>query len=139
MIPDGKVISIQYTLSLNDGEVIESNLNEEPLEYTMGSGELIPGLEEVLAGMKEGEEQTGVLPPEKAYGLSLAEALLEIPKDHLPAEALEVGARIHGEGPGGAEIDGCIVKLKTKCAVVDFNHPLAGKTIAYSIKLCGVR
>ena len=139
MIPDGKVISIQYTLSLRDGEIIESNLDEEPLEYTMGSGELIPGLEEVLAGMKEGEEQSGVLPPEKGYGLSLSEAMLEIPKDHLPAEALVVGARIHGEGPGGAEIDGRIVKLKTKCAVVDFNHPLAGKTIAYSIKLCGVR
>ena len=139
MIPDGKVISIHYTLSLRDGEIIESNFDEEPLEYTMGSGELIPGLEEVLADMKVGEEKTGVLPPEKAYGLSLSEAMLEIPKDHLPAEALEVGARVHGEGPGGAEIDGRIVKLKTKCAVVDFNHPLAGKTIAYTIKLCGVR
>ncbi len=139
MLSDGKVISIHYTLSLQDGEIIESNNDEEPLEYTMGSGDLIPGLEEVLVGMAEGEEQTGVLPPDKGYGLSLAEALLEIPKDHLPAEALEVGARIHGEGPGGAEIDGRIVKLKTKCAVVDFNHPLAGKTIAYSIKLCAVR
>jgi len=139
MIPDGKVVSIHYTLSLQDGEMIESNTDEDPLEYTMGSGELIPGLEEVVAEMTEGEEQSGVLPPEKAYGLSLSEALLEIPKDHLPAEALEVGARIHGKGPGGAEIDGRIVKLKTKCAVVDFNHPLAGKALAYTIKLCGVR
>ncbi len=139
MIPDGKVVSIHYTLSLQDGEMIESNTDEDPLEYTMGSGELIPGLEEVVAEMTEGEEQTGILPPEKAYGLSLSEALLEIPKDHLPAEALEVGACIHGEGPGGAEIDGRIVKLKTKCAVVDFNHPLAGKAIAYTIKLCRVR
>ncbi len=139
MIPDGKVISIHYTLSLQDGEMIESNIDEEPLEYTMGSGELIPGLEEVLSGMTEGEEQNGFLPPEKGYGLSLSEAFLEIPKEHLPAEAWEEGARIHGEGPSGEEIDGRIVKLKTKCAVVDFNHPLAGKTIAYSIKLCAVR
>ncbi len=139
MIEDGQIISLHYTLTRTDGEVIESNLDEEPLEYTLGSGELMPGLEEVLAGMSEGEERTGVLPPEKGYGLSLAEAFFEIPRDHLPADAWKEGATIRGEGPNGEQIDGVVVKLKEKCAVVDFNHFLAGQSIGYTLKVISIR
>jgi len=139
MIENGKIVSLHYTLTLKDGEVIESNIEEEPLEYTLGSGELMSGIEEVLAGMSEGEERTGILPPEKGYGLSLSEAFFEIPKDHLPAEAWKEGATIRGEGPNGEQIDGVIIKLKEKCAVVDFNHLLAGKSIGYTLKVLGIR
>jgi FKBP-type peptidyl-prolyl cis-trans isomerase 2 len=139
MIADGKIVSIHYTLTLKDGEVIESNIKEEPLEYTLGSGELMSGLEEILAEMSEGEERTGILPPEKGYGLSLPEAFFEIPRSHLPPEAWEEGARLQGEGPNGERIDGVVARLKEKCAVVDFNHSLAGKSIGYTLKVLSIR
>lgn len=139
MIDDGKTVLIHYTLTLKNGEVIESNIEEEPLEYTLGSKELMSGLEEILTEMSAGEERTGVLPPEKGYGLSLSEAFFEIPRDHLPSEAWEEGAHLLGEGPDGEQIDGVVIKLKEKCAVVDFNHSLAGKEICYTLKVLSIR
>ncbi len=135
MINDGDVVLLHYTLSLKGGEIVESNMEDEPMEYTVGSGELIPALEEILTKMSPGEEQSGILPPEKAFGLSLAEAFFEIPRDHLPPDALKEGANLRGDGPNGEQIDGVVIKLKKKCAVVDFNHPLAGKELGYILKV----
>jgi FKBP-type peptidyl-prolyl cis-trans isomerase 2 len=139
MIADGTSILLHYTLALKDGELIESNMDEEPLEYIMGSGELISGLETVLAGMDVGEELSGTLTPEQGFGLSRADAYLEIPREELPEEAQQEGALLQGRGPNDAAIEGVVVKLKSHCAVVDFNHPLAGKHLAYTLRLVEVR
>ena len=139
MIADGKTVSIDYTLTLDTGEVIESNKEEEPLVYTLGSGKLMPGLEEVLEGMQEGEERTGILPPEKGYGLHNPEALIEIPRDHLPPEAWKEGAQLQAAGPKGEQIDGTVSELKEHSAMIDFNHPLAGKNLGFTLKLLSIR
>jgi FKBP-type peptidyl-prolyl cis-trans isomerase 2 len=139
MIADGTPVLLHYTLAFKDGELIESNMDEEPLEYVMGSGDLIPGLEEVLAGMAVGDEVSGTLTPEQGFGLSRADAYLEIPRDELPDEAQQEGALLQGSGPNGATIEGVVVKLKSHCAVVDFNHPLAGKQLSYTLRLVDIQ
>ena len=139
MISEGKTISLQYTLSLDTGEIVESNIEEEPLIYTLGSGELMPGLEEVLRGMQEGEERTGTLPPEKGYGPTNPDALIEVPRDHLPPEAWEIGAQLQAAGPNGEQIGGVVQELKENSAIVDFNHPLAGKNLGFTIKVLSIR
>ncbi len=138
-ISQGKTVSIQYTLTLDTGEVIESNTEEEPLVYNHGSGELMSGLEEHLEGMGKGEERTGDLPPEKGYGPHNPEALIEIPRDHLPPEAWQVGAQLQAAGPKGEQIDGTVLELKENIAIVDFNHPLAGKSIKFTLQVVDIR
>ena len=138
MIADGKIVSIEYTLSLESGEILESSTVQEPLTYTHGSGELMPGLEEILTGMQEGEKHNGILPPEKGYGPHNPEALIEIPRDHLPPEAWNEGAMLQAAGPKGEQIDGVVSELKKNSAVVDFNHPLAGKNLGFTVKILSV-
>jgi len=138
MIADGKIVSIEYTLSLESGEILESSTVQEPLTYTHGSGELMPGLEEILTGMQEGEKRNGILPPEKGYGPHNPEALIEIPRDHLPPEAWNEGAMLQAAGPKGEQIDGVVSELKKNSAVVDFNHPLAGKNLGFTVKILSV-
>ncbi len=138
MIADGKIVSIEYTLSLESGEILESSTAQEPLTYTHGSGELIPGLEEVLRDMQEGEQREGVLAPEKGYGPHNPEALIEIPRDHLPPEAWNEGALLQAAGPKGEQIEGVVSKLKENSAVVDFNHPLAGKNLGFTVHVLSI-
>ncbi len=139
MITDGKIVSIEYTLTLESGEILESSTAQEPLTYTHGSGELMPGLEEILTGMREGEERNGTLPPEKGYGPHNSEALIEIPRDHLPPEAWNEGTQLQAAGPKDEQIEGVVSELKENSAVVDFNHPLAGKNLGFTVKILSVR
>ena len=98
----------------------------------------MPGLEEILTGMQEGEKRNGILPPEKGYGPHNPEALIEIPRDHLPPEAWNEGAMLQAAGPKGEQIDGVVSELKKNSAVVDFNHPLAGKNLGFTVKILSV-
>jgi len=138
MIAEGTTISLQYTLSLDTGEIIESNTAKEPLVYTLGSGELMPGLEDVLREMQEGEKRTGTLSPEKSYGPTDTEAFIEIPRDHLPPEVWKKGASVQAAGPKGEQIEGIVKELKNNSAIVDFNHPLAGKNLDFTIKVLDI-
>ncbi len=139
MIADGKIVSIEYTLTLESGEILESSTAREPLTYTHGAGELMPGLEEILTGMLEGEERNGILPPEKGYGPHNPGAFIEIPRDHLPPEAWNKGAQLQAAGPKGEQIEGVVSELKENSAIVDFNHPLAGKRLGFTVKILSVR
>jgi len=99
----------------------------------------MPGLEEILTGMLEGEERNGTLAPEKAYGPHNPEAQIEIPLNHLPPEAWNEGAQLQAAGPKGEQIEGVVSELKENSAVVDFNHPLAGKNLGFTVKILSVR
>lgn len=138
-IGSGNKVSVHYTLTLDTGEIIESSPENDPLVYTHGSGELMPGLEEHLEGMKQGEERTGILAPEKMFGPHDPEAMIEIPKDHLPPEAWRQGAMLQASGPNGERIDGRVLELKENMAVVDFNHPLANMQIHFTLRVVDIR
>ena len=138
-ITDGKTVLIDYALSLKSGDVIESTRDENPLTYIQGSGELIDGLEQAVEGMEKGAKKDIVLPAAQAFGAHDPEALLEIPKNELPPEALVPETVIHAESPKGQSINGTVLEVKEETVLMDFNHPLAGQEIHCAVHLVDVQ
>jgi len=137
-INQGKTFSIIYTLTLNNGETIDSNVDAEPLTFTQGSNEIIPGLEQAVAGRKAGETFKVSIQPEDGYGVVSEEAFIEVPKEHLPPEAWEIGAQLTAVGPEGQELYGVVIELAEEIAKLDFNHPLAGEVLHFDVTILGV-
>ena len=138
VIKDGMSVSLQYKLSGEDGKTIESNQGKEPLTFVQGQHKLIPGLEKELAGMKVGQEKHITVKPEEAYGPVNPNAVQEFPKDKVPPEGLKVGAILTARGPQGP-IQGRVTEVKDQTVVLDFNHPMAGKTLVFDIKVLDIQ
>jgi len=139
MIKDGSLVSLQYSLSGEDGKFIESNNGKEPLKYTHGKNEIIPGLEKQLAGMKVGGEKQVKVKPEDAYGSVNPKAFQEFPKEKVPAEGLKVGAVLTATGPQGQAVQVRVHEIREKTVVLDMNHPLAGKTLVFDVKVLDIQ
>lgn len=138
-IENGSSVEIEYTLTDEAGTVIDTNKGEKPLTYTQGKKQIIPGLEKRLNGMHAGEQKTVKLPPEEAFGHVDPRALMEVAKEVIPEGALEVGAQLYRRSPKGEDLPPVTVKeIKEKTVVLDLNHPLAGKTLFFDIKVLGV-
>ncbi|WPD23850.1 MAG: peptidylprolyl isomerase [Candidatus Electrothrix scaldis] len=138
-ITDGKTVIIDYTLSLKNGDIIETTRDDEPVTYVQGTGEVIEGLEQAVAGMKKGSKKDIVLPVDQAFGKHDPEALLEIPKNELPPESLVPETIIHADGPKGQTINGKVVEVKEETVIVDFNHPLAGQELYCAVHIIDVQ
>jgi len=93
-ISKGKTVAITYTLTLDNGETIDSNVDAEPLTFTLGANEIIPGLENAVEGKKIGDTFKVSVQPEDGYGVLSEEAFIEVPKEHLPPEAWTIGAQL---------------------------------------------
>ena len=139
VVKDGSVVSLQYSLSEEDGKLIESNKGKDPLKYTHGSKQIVPGLEKELAGMKIGGEKRVKVKPEDAYGAVNSKAFQEVPKEQIPANGLKIGATLAAKGPHGQEIPVRIHEIKEKTVVLDLNHPMAGKTLLFDIKILDIQ
>jgi FKBP-type peptidyl-prolyl cis-trans isomerase SlyD len=139
VVKEGSVVSLQYSLSEEDGKLIESNKGKDPLKYTHGSKQIVPGLEKELTGMKVGGEKRVTVKPEDAYGIVNAKAFQEVPKEQIPANGLKVGATLAAKGPHGQEIPVRIHEIKEKTVVLDLNHPMAGKTLLFDIKILDIQ
>ena len=139
VVKDGTVVSLQYSLSGEDGKLIESNKGKDPLKYTHGSKQIVPGLEKELAGMKVGGEKRVKVKPEDAYGAVSSKAFQEVPKEQIPANGLKVGAILAAKGPQGQEIPVRIHQIKEKTVVLDLNHPMAGKTLLFDVKILDIQ
>jgi len=138
-IEDGCTVTIDYTMTIDDGEIIDSTKDTDPLSYTQGEGEIIAGLEKMLAGMEKGGTLEVDISAAEGFGETDPEALIEIPKSDLPPEAMKTGAELQGEGPQGQTIAGRVIEVKENSAVVDFNHPMAGKDLHFSITIVDVQ
>ena len=137
-ITQGKTVTITYNLCLEDGEVLDSNKDQEPLTYIHGEDQLLFGIEEKLAGKQAGDELHFTIPPEDGYGTIMADALVDIPLEHLPPDGREVGAQITAEGPEGLTLEGMVTAVGEQTATVDFNHPLAGKVLLFDVTILNV-
>lgn len=137
-ISDGSTVSIEYTLTLDDGEVIDSNVGGQPLTFKQGQGQIIPGLESALTGMGEGDSKKVSVAPEVGYGPVHDEAIVTIGREQLPAEAQSVGAQIQGQNANGQTLQGKVTGLTEDKATVDFNHPLAGENLHFEVKILEV-
>ncbi|HEU4345820.1 MAG TPA: peptidylprolyl isomerase [Candidatus Binatia bacterium] len=138
MIKKGSVVSFEYTVSDENGEVLESNKGKDPVTYTHGQHEIIPGLEKALSGMEVNEEKSIRVQPEEAYGPVDPESFQEVPKADIPAAALKVGTALGARGPKGEEIVIHVRDIKEETVILDFNHPLAGKTLNFDVKVIEV-
>lgn len=135
VIADGKKVSLEYTLTLEDKTTVGSNVGQEPLVYTQGNHEIIPGLERQLVGLKEGESKRIEVSPEEGYGKIDPARKQEVPKEKVPEEARKVGARLTGQGPDGQLLFAQVAEVKDNTVVLDLNHPLAGKKLIFDVKV----
>jgi len=137
-IEDGSTVQLEYTLSDDAGAVIDTNKGGAPLTYTHGERQIIPGLEKQLSGMHAGEQKHVVLKPEDGYGPVNPSAETEVPKDMLPPDSLTVGAHLMARNAQGEGRPVTIKEIKETTVVLDLNHPLAGKTLVFDIKVLDV-
>lgn len=137
-IEKGKKVKFDYTLKV-DGKVVETSNGKEPLAYTQGEGDIIPGLESQLAGLKVGDQKNVVVAPKDAYGEIKPEATKEFPissfpKDFKPA----VGAVVQLQDDKGNVAPAIIQEIKGDKVILNFNHPLAGKTLEFDVKIVSI-
>lgn len=130
---------MDYTLTDDKGQVMDTNQGKPPLVFTKGSGQIIPGLDKELLGMKVGQEKKVQVKPEDGYGPVNPAAFQEVPKDKLPPEALKVGTMLMARGPQGQPIPVRVHEIKDSTVIMDFNHPMAGKTLFFAIKIVGIK
>ncbi len=137
-VSTGKQVSIEYTLALEDKTVINSNIGAEPLTFIQGSHIIIPGLENALDGMRIGASKQVTVTPEDAYGPVNKDAVSEIEKAQIPEDSIKVGAVLQGQSPDGRVIIARVVEIKEETVMLDYNHPLAGKTLNFDVRVLAV-
>lgn len=138
VVKEGSVVWVHYTLTV-EGSVVDSSRDGNPLEFQVGSGRLIPGFEKAVVGMKAGEKKSFEVSPENGYGPVNPDALQEVPKDRLaPDVKPEAGMRLYARGPNGESIPVRIAEVREDVVVIDFNHPLAGKTLNFDVEIIEV-
>jgi FKBP-type peptidyl-prolyl cis-trans isomerase SlyD len=135
----GKKVSIEYTLTLENKEVVDTNVGKQPLTFVQGSGQIIPGLDKSLVGMKVGESKRVTVKPEEGYGPVRKDAIIEVDKSKLPPDARKAGAQVQAQSQAGQVHVGKVTKIKDNTATIDFNHPLAGKTLFFDVKILDIQ
>ena len=131
----GQTVRVHYRGTLTDGSEFDSSAGRDPLEFTLGSGEVIPGFDEAVTGLEVGEKTTVTIPAGEAYGERVDEAGAQrVPLEAFPEEP-EVGWMIEVATQDGQRMAATVVEVGTEEAVLDFNHPLAGEDLTFEIEL----
>ncbi len=138
-VEPGKEVALEFTMKLDDGTVVDTNVGSEPLTYTQGSGQLVHGLEVALEGMAVGEQKQVTVSPGEGYGAVDLEQVQEVPKTLVAPDAREVGAQLQTRGPHGETLYVQVVEVKDETIVLDLNHPLAGKTLHFDVKVLDIK
>ncbi len=139
-IQPGSEVSIFYSITLKDGTVADSNLGEEPLQFVMGDGTLIEGLELALYGLARGAKQDVSIDPEYAFGMPDEEAVQELPRSEFPDTIdLQAGQIMAFATPEGEDIPAAILEVGNEMVKVDFNHPLAGHEIRFVVEVVDIK
>ncbi|MDA0242434.1 MAG: peptidylprolyl isomerase [Chloroflexi bacterium] len=139
-IEDDVVVSIQYTLRLDDGELIDEATADDPLIFLQGYGDIIPGLEEALYGMKVGESKEIIVQPEDGYGEYDEDAYELLPHDLFKGVPLEVGLGIELRDKDSEEAyEVFVAEINKEGVLVDFNHPLAGEALTFNVTVVALR
>ena len=137
-VQEGNKVTFQYTLSV-DGQQIQSTEGGQPMEYTHGQGQIIPGLADGLDGMREGEEKTITLEPQQAYGEVDPNAFREVPRTSLPEDIEpQEDMMLLVRTPDGQAFPVRIAEVKDDSVVLDLNHPLAGKELTFDVRVVSV-
>lgn len=135
-VSEGTRVYLNFSLSLEDGSEIDSNFAGDPVDFVVGDGSLLPGFERAIFGMSAGERHIFSVEPENAFGMPNDSNVQEIPRDQFDDDAeLEIGLMFYFADAGGGEVPGLVVSIEDDWVTVDFNHPLAGRTILFDVMI----
>ncbi|MFT3680905.1 MAG: peptidylprolyl isomerase [Ferruginibacter sp.] len=135
-VKQGDVVRVHYTGKLTSGEQFDSSVGREPLEFTVGAGQMIKGFDAAMPGMSVGEKKTINIAPEDGYGEKDPQAIIEFPKANVPADMkLEPGMQLTLSDPNGNPVPVVVAAIKDDVIVLDANHFLAGETLVFDVEL----
>jgi FKBP-type peptidyl-prolyl cis-trans isomerase 2 len=135
-IEAGRTVVFEYTVSEQGGSIVDTNIGNQPMEYVHGNGQILTGLEEALSGMSVGEEKSVTLRPEDAYGPTDPGAFREVPAGQIPQEARNVGVRLAVPGVAWPVL---VNEVRPDSVVLDLNHPFAGRTLVFVVRILSIR
>lgn len=139
-VKKGSKVKVYYTCKLKDGTVFESNIGKTPLEFVVGKGKVIKGFDSAVLGMDLGQTKTAVFKPSEAYGLKDRALLWTVPVAELPpGTELQAGTEVAFVHADGSQVEGRIDKIEETQVTIDGNHPLAGQSLTFEIKLTAVK
>ncbi len=137
---ENSVVGIEYEVKeAGSNEVVDSNKGAQPLEFVTGKGQIIPGLEKALEGMSEGESADILVKAEDAYGEVNPEAVQTLPIEQFEGVDLKEGMTLYGQGEDGQTVQVVVKSFNDKEVTIDFNHPLAGKDLMFSVTVMSER
>jgi peptidylprolyl isomerase len=132
----GDTVRIHYTGTLDDGTQFDSSAGRDPLEFALGSGQVIAGFDSAVDGMSVGEQKSVTIPPAEAYGERHEQLVQEVPKSALPDEMQpQVGMQLQSQSPEGQVMNLVVTEVSDESITVDANHPLAGQALTFAIEL----
>ncbi|WP_323036335.1 peptidylprolyl isomerase [Pararhodobacter sp.] len=135
----GDTVQIHYTGTLSDGSVFDSSEGRDPLSFTLGSGQIIPGLDAAIDGMAVGEQKTVTIPADQAYGAHNPDAVQAIPRDQIPPEIpVAAGTQLQMQTPDGRAVPVVVAGATDEHVMIDANHPLAGKDLTFAVNIVSV-
>jgi FKBP-type peptidyl-prolyl cis-trans isomerase 2 len=135
----GDTVRLHYKGTLDDGSVFDSSEGRDPLEFTVGSGQVIAGLDRAIPGMKIGDEKTVRIEPEDAYGPHNPDAKQAVPRAHIPDSVpLEVGLQLQAQTENGQMMSVTVIEFSDEEVILDANHALAGKVLTFEIQITGI-
>lgn len=135
----GDTVRVHYTGKFNDGEVFDTSGGGDPLEFELGSNQVIQGFEEAIVGMCPGESKNHHIPVEKAYGPRREELVIAVERDKFPPQMeLEIGQVLQLQSDEGNAIQALVTELAEASVTLDANHPLAGQDLTFDIQLVGI-
>lgn len=132
----GDRVTVHYTGTLDDGTVFDSSREGEPIEFELGTGEVIDGFDQAVAGLEVGESREIRLEPDEAYGQRSDDLVIDVDRDDLPEDLdPEVGQTLAVEGADGEEMAAWVAEVGEDAITVDLNHPLAGRSLTFEVEL----
>jgi len=136
LVKEGDVVKVHYTGKLTNGEQFDSSVGREPLEFTVGAGQMIKGFDAAMPGMAVGDKKTVNIIPEDGYGQKSDDAIIEFPKENVPADMkLEPGMPLTLSNQAGQPVPVIVIEVKDDIIILDANHFLAGQDLVFDIEL----
>lgn len=139
-VKNNDTVQVHYTGKLTNGQIFDSSVDKEPLEFQLGQGQIIPGFENGLIDMKVAEKKTVTIPEVQAYGEVRKDLFQEVPKTELPPEIdPQVGMGLVAKNPDGSERQLRVAEVRNESIVIDANHPLAGQDLVFDLELVAIK
>jgi|TARA_R110001583_G_scaffold195420_1_gene373096 FKBP-type peptidyl-prolyl cis-trans isomerase SlpA len=136
-VADNSLVTLHYRITLTNGQPLISTFEATPATLQLGAGEMLPAMEKLIVGLEVGSNHVFELEPENAFGPHREELVERVKREHMPAEEIEAMSIMEFSAPDGSRYSGLVREIDAESALIDFNHPLAGKNIRFEVKIIG--